>query len=1157
MDRRARRYSASLARRLLAGCAIVVVTAGVPTVLVSVGGDPLSGRLAGTIVRFPELVVQRAPLRSAVVAAWVVAVCIAVAWLVWAWMCTCLVVEARARRRGLPATRLPAARTLQPIAALLVGSVLALGALSRPSQLEAGPAGMARSGRPPSGALVIPLGRAGRGDSQRRTVAGVVAVKRAEARAERRDGQSAPPVPVVEDFALWWSGQAEVHSPAGGPAPGCAVTPTTAPTGAECLMAQPEVVDRMVGGDEAGAAPPGARADHPAGHARRAGRGAERVHVVGRHETLWSIAEHSLGSALRWPEIASLNYGIVQPDGGALGTDHWVRAGWRLRLPEAWSVRLAAFNGDVSATSPGDAGRDRGPGGTALAAPTGGSAARSALSGARSALGGDSTNDLASILELGAAVGLGAGLSVLVERLRRTQRRRRPSGRLPRVPSATTVALERALGSSRHGDDVADVVRAVELARAGSATDERRGAQVGDFEVVAVRVTPDAVAVLPSGGVAGEGRGRVGGSRGGVTLPEPFRPLPEPGWWAVPRIALTSTLGRDRATVRPTVPPVALVTVSVSAASAALVDLLALGPIYVGGAPALVEAQLCSFVVELAAAPWGPPLRVVAAGLGSLPAGLPGVDVVADTSAVLGEIEVASRAGQERREGRPAGGARDRTDAITPAPLVVVCGHGCPERDVEQIVRFSLMVGGGTTAVVAAEPRPDRAGPVLVPGEPACSGDEHGVRHVLVGDAASFVSPWPFPAASRVDVADEGVSGAVHGQGCRSSFERPAGLAPKDAEALGELVRVANGDAVAAEAMPYRALTMPLPRWYAATTGVRTDGAGDVGTTAHTAPAASSEAVVAAPPPSGPATAPLAPVAEAPSPLASPSAPSPPAPPSAPSPPAPPSAPSPPAPPSPLPARLQPKLCEDDAEIEVLVLGPVEIRGAARPFARAWARELVVYLAMHERGATTDVWTTALWPERAPAPSSLHSTASVARRALGVARDGLDHLPKSQGRLRLRPTVGTDWARFVRLAEDEDPDVWVAALDLVRGRPFDGLRASDWTILEGIAPAIEASVVDVAGRCSAAALERGDARRSSWAARQGLKVSPYDERLYRMLMRAADLAGNVAGVEAVMAELLTLVADDVEPCDSVHPATVALYRQLTRRSQLPRAAAGA
>ncbi len=1123
MDRRAPRYSASLARRLLAGCAIVVVTAGVPTVLVSVGGDPLSGRLAGTIVRLPELVVQRAPLRSAVVAAWVVAVCIAVAWLVWAWMCTCLVVEARARRRGLPATRLPAARTLQPIAALLVGSVLALGALSRPSQLEAGPAGMARSGRPPSGALVIPLGRAGRGDSQRRTVAGVVAVKRAEARAERRDGQSAPPVPVVEDFALWWSGQAEVHSPADEPAPGVAATSTTTPAGAECLMAQPEVVDRIVGGDEVGAAPPGARADHPAGHARRAGRGAERVHVVGRHETLWSIAEHSLGSALRWPEIASLNYGIVQPDGGALGTDHWVRAGWRLRLPEARSVRLAAFNGDVSATGPGDAGRDRGPGGTALAAPTEGSAASSAL-------GGDSTNDLASILELGAAVGLGAGLSVLVERLRRTQRRRRPSGRLPRVPSATTVALERALGSSRHGDDVADVVRAVELARAGSVTDERRGAQVGDFEVVAVRVTPDEVAVLPSGGVACEGRGRVGGSRGGVTLPEPFRPLPEPGWWAVPRMALTSTAGRDRATVRPTVPPVALVTVSVSAASAALVDLLALGPIYVGGAPALVEAQLCSFVVELAAAPWGPPLRVVAAGLGSLPAGLPGVDVVADTSAVLGEIEVASRAGQERREGRPAGGARDRTDAITPAPLVVVCGHGCPERDVEQIVRFSLMVGGGTTAVVAAEPRPGRAGPVLVPGEPACSGDEHGVRHVLVGDAASFVSPWPFPAASRVDVADEGVSGAVHGQGCRSSFERPAGLAPKDAEALGELVRVANGDAVAAEAMPYRALTMPLPRWYAATTGVRTDGAGDVGTTAHAAPAASSEAVVAAPPPSGPATAPLAPVAEAP---------------------------SCPAPPSPPPARLQPKLREDDAEIEVLVLGPVEIRGAARPFARAWARELVVYLAMHERGATTDVWTTALWPERAPAPSSLHSTASVARRALGVARDGLDHLPKSQGRLRLRPTVGTDWARFVRLAEDEDPDVWVAALDLVRGRPFDGLRASDWTILEGIAPAIEASVVDVAGRCSAAALERGDARRSSWAARQGLKVSPYDERLYRMLMRAADLAGNVAGVEAVMAELLTLVADDVEPCDSVHPATVALYRQLTRRSQLPRAAAGA
>jgi DNA-binding SARP family transcriptional activator len=126
---------------------------------------------------------------------------------------------------------------------------------------------------------------------------------------------------------------------------------------------------------------------------------------------------------------------------------------------------------------------------------------------------------------------------------------------------------------------------------------------------------------------------------------------------------------------------------------------------------------------------------------------------------------------------------------------------------------------------------------------------------------------------------------------------------------------------------------------------------------------------------------------------------------------------------------------------------------------------------------------------------------------------------------------------------------------LVRGRPFEGLRASDWPILEGIGPAIEAAVVDLSGRLAGASLTNGDARGAEWAVRQGLLASPYDERLYRMLMRAADLAGNPAGVETAMAELIQLVADDVEPFDSLHPSTLDLYRSLTRRrsmSSVPR-----
>jgi DNA-binding SARP family transcriptional activator len=236
------------------------------------------------------------------------------------------------------------------------------------------------------------------------------------------------------------------------------------------------------------------------------------------------------------------------------------------------------------------------------------------------------------------------------------------------------------------------------------------------------------------------------------------------------------------------------------------------------------------------------------------------------------------------------------------------------------------------------------------------------------------------------------------------------------------------------------------------------------------------------------------------------------------------------------------------AEVEVRVLGPVEIVGAARPFARAWAVELVVYLAMHARGASSEQWATALWPDRIMAAASLHSTASAARRSLGVARSGEDHLPRAHGRLALGDGVTSDWNRFVELSGRQQPESWKRALELVRGRPFDGLRAPDWVLLEGIAANVEAIVVDLASRYAEYCLAAGDPSGAEWSARQGLLVSAYDERLYRILMRAADAAGNPAGVESVMSELVRLVAEDVEPDDAVHPETLVVYRSLSRRS---------
>ncbi|MGH9268917.1 MAG: bacterial transcriptional activator domain-containing protein, partial [Acidimicrobiales bacterium] len=101
---------------------------------------------------------------------------------------------------------------------------------------------------------------------------------------------------------------------------------------------------------------------------------------------------------------------------------------------------------------------------------------------------------------------------------------------------------------------------------------------------------------------------------------------------------------------------------------------------------------------------------------------------------------------------------------------------------------------------------------------------------------------------------------------------------------------------------------------------------------------------------------------------------------------------------------------------------------------------------------------------------------------------------------------------------------------------------------EGHIPEMEAEIVDAAHEMAGRALDAGDPSAAVWAARQGLRVSPYDERLYRDLMRAADAMGNPQGVEAALDELVRALEIDVEPYDSLHPETIALYRRLSRRS---------
>jgi DNA-binding SARP family transcriptional activator len=244
--------------------------------------------------------------------------------------------------------------------------------------------------------------------------------------------------------------------------------------------------------------------------------------------------------------------------------------------------------------------------------------------------------------------------------------------------------------------------------------------------------------------------------------------------------------------------------------------------------------------------------------------------------------------------------------------------------------------------------------------------------------------------------------------------------------------------------------------------------------------------------------------------------------------------------------------------VEVGVLGRVEVRGVPK-IERAKSIELIVYLALHRHGVDGEQLWEALWPDKPINRGTLHTTVTAARTGLGRAPDGTRYLPNAaDGLYRLSPAVSLDWDRFRALAragQAGGPDaagLLHQALELVLGRPLDSpaSRSYEWAVVHRTE--METVIAETAERLGMLHLDAGDPEQANWAARRGLAASPYDERLYRVLMRAAHAAGNPAGVEALWQELLAVLDTDLDLVDEdLHPDTVALYTSL-RGSRRPR-----
>ncbi|MBO0822366.1 MAG: LysM peptidoglycan-binding domain-containing protein [Actinobacteria bacterium] len=237
--------------------------------------------------------------------------------------------------------------------------------------------------------------------------------------------------------------------------------------------------------------------------------------------------------------------------------------------------------------------------------------------------------------------------------------------------------------------------------------------------------------------------------------------------------------------------------------------------------------------------------------------------------------------------------------------------------------------------------------------------------------------------------------------------------------------------------------------------------------------------------------------------------------------------------------------------LDVKILGPLVITGAAEELQPKQA-ELVLALALAApAGLSNSALCSMLGadPDHPKPSDSVRQIITRTRRRLGPASDGQEriiHVGNAQ--YRLHPDVSLDWSRFRELSRSGLMEDLRAALELVRGEPFaDGYF---WWIDIPLIETVRAEIVDAAEKLAELELAAGAHRAAARAARAGLAAEPSAEQLWRMAMRAEHLAGNMAGVTEAWRHCLDAI-EDIAPGGEPHPDTVMLYRQLTAPKPQP------
>lgn len=251
---------------------------------------------------------------------------------------------------------------------------------------------------------------------------------------------------------------------------------------------------------------------------------------------------------------------------------------------------------------------------------------------------------------------------------------------------------------------------------------------------------------------------------------------------------------------------------------------------------------------------------------------------------------------------------------------------------------------------------------------------------------------------------------------------------------------------------------------------------------------------------------------------------------------------------------------EPEHVLLVRVLGPVEVvdlAGRPAPIERSKALELVVWLAQHRHHPTRSAARTALWATDVR-DATFANIVSDARRSLArlvpppdghewIGRSGNDHLPLDT---LVRTDVELVEARLARarqVGSSEALPLLRSALELVRGLPYAGTSYL-WPDAEALPSNLTHLVTSVAVELGRRALHLGDVDTVLWATARGLQVLSGHDELVCLRMRALALAGNIAAVRLEYESYERVITSDPWGDGEPSPTVVAMRNELLTAS---------